>query len=112
MYTCREGEAHVTELRSNEWSPGGIEEVDLSRGESDTGSGLDLFMDAGEMELDGDPGDSEEETWPTDENNSSGNESGQFEHGEDGEEMSSDEDDDQVDDITEEVESDEDTDDE
>ena len=48
------------------------------------------------MELDGDLSDSEGETWPTDKTNSSGNESGQFEHGEDGadcEEMSSDDDD-------------------
>ena len=114
IYTCREGEAHVTEWSSNERSPGGIEEEDPSQRESDTGSGLELLMDTGEMELDGDLSDSEGETWPTDESNSSGNESGQFEHGEDGEdceEMSSD-DDDEVDDITENVESDEDTDDE
>ena len=32
------------------------------------------------MELDGDLSDSEGETWPTDGSNSSGNESGQFEH--------------------------------
>ena len=62
MYTCREGKAHVTEWRSNERSPGGIEEEDPSQRESDTGSGLELLMDTGEMELDGDLSDSEGET--------------------------------------------------
>ena len=69
-----------------------------------------LIMNTGEMELDGDLEDSEKETWPTDERISSENESGQFIHGEDGEEMSNNGD--QVDDVTTEVESDEDTDDE
>ena len=72
--------AHVTEWRSNERSPGGIEEEDPNQRESDTGSGIELLMDTGEMELDGDLSDSEGETWPTDESNPSGNESGQFEH--------------------------------
>ena len=109
--TCRE-EVHDAEGRSNEQSPGGVEEDSLSRGESDTGSvhGDDVFLNTGEIELDSH---SEDETWPMDESNS--NEAGQSIDDEDGEERSNSEEDangDQVDDINEELESDEDTDDE
>ena len=54
--------------------PGGFEEDDLYRGESGTLSGADFFMSTGEMELDGDPEGSEEETWPPGESDFSGSE--------------------------------------